>query len=91
MEAAVNIHTEQTTASDQSQLGIMTCSKPKLITPERKLPQASKKLLWQTYQRQQQRQNSHTHTLSSTLEEVVQHSSACTTTQEHTQPAAPST
>jgi hypothetical protein len=34
MEVVVNVHAAQTTISEQSQLGIMTCSKRKLITSE---------------------------------------------------------
>jgi len=57
VEVVVNVHAGRTTTSEQSQLGVLTCSKRKLITSETETAaQASKKLLWQTYQSQQQLQ-----------------------------------
>jgi len=57
MEVVVNVHAGRTTTSEQSQLGVLTCSKRKLTTSETETAaQASKKLLWQTYQSQQQLQ-----------------------------------
>lgn len=65
MEVVVNVHGGQTTTSKaQTHLDINTISKQKPTTHEQKptsptLHPASKKLLWQTCQSQQQLQNNH--------------------------------
>jgi len=90
MEVVVNVHAGLTTTSKPKPASVFTKPKRKSITSKQKAASThiiniQEAAVTKHYQSRQQLQNSH-NLHPANMEEVVQHSSACTTTQEHKQP-----
>jgi len=87
MRVVVNVHVARTTASEQSELGVITCSWRKLTTYESKRPQHPRSCCDEPIRVNNNFKTATAHA-EDNIEEVVQHSSACTTTNVQAQPPA---
>jgi len=83
MEVVVDVHAAQTTTTEHSYLGIMTCSKRKLITSEKQKPASNiqEVVAAKHYISQQQLQNSHSPMHNILLVDVTGNTLTTTSTQ----------